>query len=100
MYIIFNVRRLIAGCRRPVAGEKGERLIQVDNTLTFTYLTYLSFYVWGVTVSIAGSPKITEWRIFSSGFTTSLFYFFSITKKIPSMPSFLGATMLAVINHQ
>ena len=30
MLYVYKFRRLIADCRRPVAGEKGERLIQVE----------------------------------------------------------------------
>ena len=30
MLYVYKFRRLIAGCRRPVAGEKSERLIQVE----------------------------------------------------------------------
>ena len=33
MLYVYKFRRLIAGCRRLVAGEKGERLIQWNQTI-------------------------------------------------------------------
>ena len=71
MLYVYKFRRLIAGCRRPVAGEKGERLIQVEPNNSSS----LRSGAWGV-----NSGNVRPMAYFTPGFihcipVSLLFYY-------------------------